>query len=115
MSSSSVPYSSSSTPLEMQEEMASLYPSKEGFKVRLSDSNGSNDSNVSNPKKWQISLLAGVMFLIVSSPLLYRLVNGVLQKISPDLRVCDESGCPTTLGLIVHTIVFILLTRLSMK
>ena len=113
LSSPSSLSSLSTSPSTIQQEMAGLYPSKEGFKVRLSDS--SSSCNVTNSDKWRISLLAGILFLIVSAPLLYKLVNAVLQKISPQLRVCDESGCPTSFGLVLHTIVFVLVTRLSMK
>jgi hypothetical protein len=104
--------------VQRQKEMANLYPStsdKEGFKVRLSDSSGGSSCKVSNSKKWKISLLAGILFLIISAPLLYKLVDGLLKKIRPELSVCDEHGCPTPLGLAIHAVVFVILTRLLMK
>lgn len=99
------------TPQELKSEMANLYPVKEGFKVRLSDT-----QNCASPsKKWQASLLAGILFLIISAPLLYRFVDGLVKRVNPNLSICDEKGCPTNLGLVLHAVVFVLLTRLLMR
>lgn len=68
----------------------------------------------SNSTKWKISILSGIIFLIISAPLLYKLTDGLLKKISPNLSLCNSDGCPTQLGLIVHAIVFILITRMLM-
>lgn len=63
--------------------------------------------------KWQISLFSALIFLLVVHPMTYqltqKLLGGVLGKIS------DVSGCPTTLGLALHTVVYILLVRGSME
>ena len=62
--------------------------------------------------KWQITLFSALIFLIVVHPMTYQLtqtlLGGVLGKIA------DPSGCPTTVGLALHTIVYILLVRGSM-
>ena len=58
------------------------------------------------------SVKAGLLFLIVSLPVTYKLTNMVGTKIG--LPYSDEKGCPTMAGLIVHTLVFTLLTYLSM-
>lgn len=86
---------------QLKEEMASMYPS-------------STKSTPSSSTKWKISLLSGIIFLIISAPMLYKLTDGLLKKISPSLSLCDYSGCPTQLGLIVHAIVFVLITRMLM-
>lgn len=62
-------------------------------------------------KKLLISLLAVVIFLIVSLPVTYKLTNMALGKIIAPTSV---DGCPTTYGLIVHTVVFFLLTLATM-
>lgn len=93
---------------QLQQEMASLYP-KEGFKVR-----SSNPDSLSSRQKWNVSLLSGVIFLIISSPALYSLVNSAVQHVLPDLTIANE-GCPTLTGLLVHTLVFILIVRLLMR
>ena len=62
--------------------------------------------------KWQISLFSALIFLLVVHPMTYKLTHklfgGILGKIA------DPSGCPTTIGLALHTIVYILLVRGSM-
>lgn len=62
--------------------------------------------------KWQITFFSALIFLLVVHPMTYqitqKLLGGVLGKIA------EPSGCPTTLGLALHTIVYILLVRGSM-
>ena len=62
--------------------------------------------------KWQITIFSAVIFLLVVNPYTYNLtqhlLGGLLGKIS------EPNGCPTTLGLALHTIVYILLVRGSM-
>ncbi len=66
----------------------------------------------SSNKKWQISIFSAFIFLLVVNPYTYKftqaLLGGLLGKIS------ESNGCPTTLGLIIHTIVYVLLVRGSM-
>ncbi len=45
-----------------------------------------------------------IVFLIISLPFTYKLTNGLLGGIIG--KLADESGCPTTLGLVVHSLVF---------
>jgi len=66
----------------------------------------------SSYKKWQISIFSAFLFILVVNPYTYiftqKILGGLIGKIA------DSSGCPTTLGLIIHTIVYILLVRGSM-
>ena len=66
----------------------------------------------SSYKKWQISIFSAFIFILVIHPYTYivtqKLLGGFVGKIA------DINGCPTTLGLIIHTIVYILLVRGSM-
>ena len=66
----------------------------------------------SSNKKWQISIFSAFIFLLVINPYTYKftqyLLGGLLGKIS------ESNGCPTTLGLVIHTIVYVLLVRGSM-
>jgi hypothetical protein len=66
-----------------------------------------------NTDKWRVSLLAGLIFLLVSAPMLYRLVHNLLKPLGVD--VADTTGCPTTTGLLLHTAVFVLIVRLMMR
>jgi hypothetical protein len=54
-------------------------------------------------KVWE-ALLAGLMFFIISNPIVYKLVDGVLGDALG--RISSPSGCPTTWGLVVHSAVF---------
>ena len=62
--------------------------------------------------KWQISFFSAFIFLLVVHPMTYKLT----QKLFGGLlgRVSDASGCPTAVGLALHTLVYILLVRASM-
>ncbi len=63
-------------------------------------------------KKWQISIFSAVIFIVVIHPSTYlftqKVLGGLLGKLA------DSSGCPTTRGLLLHTLVYILLIRGSM-
>ena len=63
--------------------------------------------------KWQISLFSALIFILVVHPMTYKLT----QKMLGDFlgRISDANGCPTTIGLALHTIVYILLVRGSME
>lgn len=50
------------------------------------------------------AIVAGLMFFIISNPIVYRLVDQLLGGfLGP---IATPSGCPTTWGLIVHSAVF---------
>lgn len=68
---------------------------------------------IDNTKKWMISLYSTILFFIIANPFTFKLVNNLLGKVIG--RISNEKGCPTTLGLIVHSIVFLLITRVSMN
>jgi hypothetical protein len=63
-------------------------------------------------KKWQISVFSAFIFIVVIHPYTYlftqKMLGGLLGKLA------DSSGCPTTRGLLLHTLVYILLIRGSM-
>jgi arginine exporter protein ArgO len=63
-------------------------------------------------KKWQISLFSLALFILVVNPMTYKLTNRLLGGLVG--RLADVNGSPTTLGLIVHSVVFLLLVRFSM-
>lgn len=66
----------------------------------------------SSYKKWQISIFSAFIFILVINPYTYiftqKILGGLLGKIA------ETNGCPTTRGLVLHTIVYILLVRSSM-
>jgi hypothetical protein len=62
--------------------------------------------------KWQISFFSAFIFLLVVHPMTYKLTQKLFGGILG--RISDPSGCPTNIGLALHTLVYILLVRGSM-
>jgi hypothetical protein len=54
-----------------------------------------------------------IIFLLVSLPFTYKLTNRLLGGIIG--RLADASGCPTGLGLFIHSLVFGLIIYCFMK
>jgi hypothetical protein len=54
--------------------------------------------------KLKDALIAGLMFFIISNPMVYKLVDNLLGGMLG--RIASPSGCPTNWGLIVHSAVF---------
>ena len=54
-------------------------------------------------EKFITSIISGLTFFIVANPETFRLVRRVLGS-----WIATPTGCPSTLGLLVHTLVFIL-------
>ena len=55
-------------------------------------------------KKISATIQSMIIFIIISLPITYKLTNSILGNIIG--KLADSSGCPTTLGLFVHAIVF---------
>ena len=54
-------------------------------------------------EKLVISVISGLTFFIIANPETFRLVRALLGS-----WISTPTGCPSTLGLLVHTLVFIL-------
>jgi len=71
--------------------------------------------------KWVFSAIAAALFFIIASPEAYKIVqNYVFNPLTNLMKtgaitIADSQGCPKRLGLIVHTIVFLLLVRATME
>jgi hypothetical protein len=65
----------------------------------------------SSIQKWNISIFSALIFLLVVNPYTYKLTNSLFGRF---LGPIARNGCPTTMGLVLHTIVYILLVRYSM-
>jgi hypothetical protein len=50
------------------------------------------------------ALVAGLMFFIISHPVVYTFVDSLLGGLLGP--IASPGGCPTTWGLIVHSFVF---------
>ena len=60
---------------------------------------------VSQRQKMMISIMSGLLFFIVANPETFKLVRRILGG-----WVSSPTGCPTVSGLVVHAIVYFLLT-----
>ena len=68
--------------------------------------------SASTSEKWRISFVSAFLFLLVVNPYTYKLTNKLLGGRVGNLA--EGNGCPTFVGLFIHTIVYILLVRGSM-
>lgn len=73
-------------------------------------------------RKVQASLVAALLFFVISSPFTYKLVDnivgGIVTSIIPQAASffkIAEAGCPTNYGLMVHAAVYGLITYLLMQ
>ncbi len=73
-------------------------------------------------RKTSAALSAGLLFFVISSPFLYKLVDqivtGIFGVITPNIAYyfrIAEAGCPTTTGLVVHAVVFALVAYAMMS
>ena len=58
----------------------------------------------------QTTIILALLFLVVSSPMMYTWVNGLIAK--PVLRMpVVENNVPTRFGQVLHAIVFALLVH----
>jgi len=74
------------------------------------------------PRKVQASLVAALLFFVISSPFTYKLVDNVVgsvvSAVIPQFASffkIAEAGCPTNYGLMVHAAVYGLVTYLLMQ
>lgn len=53
----------------------------------------------------QVGLFAALLFVVVSSQVVYKLTNAVTSKVI-GLRLSDAAGNPTRAGVVLHAVVF---------
>lgn len=73
-------------------------------------------------RKVQASLVAALLFFVISSPFTYKAVDSVVGSIvravvpqAASFFKIAEAGCPTNYGLAVHAAVFGLITYFLMQ
>ena len=62
--------------------------------------------------KWKISIFSAFIFIVAVHPYTYMFTQRMLGSYVG--KIAEPNGCPTTRGLIIHTIIYILLVRGSM-
>ena len=60
-------------------------------------------SNNDELDKARYSLYSAIVFFIIASPFVYKLVDKILGSF---VRIVNSSGCPTYAGVFIHAIVF---------
>jgi len=62
--------------------------------------------------KFKYSLYSALAFFLLASPQVFSFVNSLIGSFA---KVSDLNGCPTSFGLILHTIIFLGLLYLMMS
>jgi hypothetical protein len=62
--------------------------------------------------QWQTALIVTLVFLLISNSYTYQLTQQIFGSI---FAVANELGCPTMVGLILHTVVFLIIVRVLME
>lgn len=66
-------------------------------------------SLITNQKKWTISIEAAFICFLINLPALYLLTNSLF----PQLQIV-RNGAPTTFGVALHSLIYLLITRVTM-
>lgn len=67
--------------------------------------------DITNSMKWWLAIFLGFLFLIIALPATYGLTNSIWSGIGLP-SFLSPGGVPSTLGVIIHAIVFALVIRL---
>lgn len=81
------------------------------------ENKSSEDTHIQPPtsgQKWWASLLLGMLFVIVSSGLMYSITSGLLYKFTGSRVTYTSSSHITLPGILIHGVIFILLVRIIM-
>jgi len=67
-------------------------------------------STPTDEQKWFISILSAFIFYVIASPTIYKITGSIFYDFL-GVKIVDCKGRPNNLGLLIHTIVFALVTR----
>lgn len=65
-------------------------------------------------KKWMISFISAIIFILVSTPQTFKFTDDIFGKYFC-IKTIDEFEKPTWSGIFLHALVFMLITRLLMN
>lgn len=74
--------------------------------IELSNNSFLNSSS----RKWVLSFIAGILFALISSPVVYELINSISLALKGPLVFLPVG--PTWFGILINSIIFLLLFRL---
>lgn len=63
--------------------------------------------------KWIVSIISALIALLVFSPFLYTVMNGLTKMLG--VTIASKTGCPNLAGLLLHSIIFMLIIRALMR
>lgn len=67
----------------------------------------------SQEQKWKISALSAFIFTVLSLPETYALVHSIVHPLL-GITVVDDKKCPTYAGVLLHALVFLVITKMLM-
>jgi hypothetical protein len=76
---------------------------------QVNNSDGTTETFATSGQKWWAAIILGFVFAFVSSIFFYSITNGIATSLGGLPTMC---GGPTLIGLILHTVIFILVVRL---
>ena len=62
--------------------------------------------------KWKYSIYSALVFLIISSPYTYLLIHKLFGSF---IKISSLNGCPTLIGLFIHSAIFAIIIRGMME
>jgi hypothetical protein len=71
------------------------------------------ETSPKNIDKWRIAIIIGIIFIILTSPIIFGFSDNIFSKIR--ISTCDRKGRPTLFGWLLHAIIFIIIIRILMK
>jgi hypothetical protein len=71
-----------------------------------------DDKTLTSSNKWVLSVYSAVLFFIIASPFVFKLVNSITTVAGVNIAT---DGCPNMYGLAVHALVFGLVVRVLMS
>lgn len=80
---------------------------------RLCNPKRDDKKNLTNAQKWWLALFLAILFVIISSPALYGITDGISRVICLPPTSRDQG--PTLWGLLIHFIIFLLVIRLLLE
>ena len=69
--------------------------------------------SVQSSDKWRYTIYTTIVLLILFNPMMYKTMNSLLGKFVG--QIASNDGCPTTLGFVIHAVVFTLIVRYMME
>jgi hypothetical protein len=71
------------------------------------------DRPYTSTDKWNVSAMAGLLFLLFSSPFAFSLTESITTKFG--LNIASKDGVPNLAGILLHGGAFVLLARIFME